>query len=155
MNLAFHLDNTKYTLGLSKEEVESNTDGSSSTYKIQLQANNRMVTLSKKVLNGGEPEFSMDGPGMTEAEQLDFVKNWLTVVHGEYDQILGGLSGGQAPDGIKSFFMIFDHFFKDRVIQGLGLETTGADEEEDTSESEDGNEEYMEEDEHKPSAMDG
>ena len=115
MSLAFHLDNTKYTLNLSKEKVESTTDDSSNSsnnYQIQLQANNKMVTLSKKVLNGSEPEFTMDGPGMTEADQLDFVKNWLTVVHGEFPQIIEGLSGaGHAPEGVQSFFMLFDHIF--------------------------------------------
>lgn len=152
MSLAFKMDDTNYILNLNKEEAESDIDGSSHTYEIQMQANNRMVTLSKKVLNGGEPEFKIEGPGMNEAEQLEFVRNWLAVVHGEFDQILGGVSGGQAPEGVQSFFMLFDHFFKEQLLQGLDNMTRGgADEEDSGSEDEEG----MEEEESQPPAMDG
>ena len=152
--MAFNMDNTKYTLNLAKEELETDTDGSSNSYIIQLQAANRIVTLTKKVRNGGEPEFSMEGPGMTEAEQLEFVKNWVTVVYGEADQILGmgGQSGGQAqaPEGVKPFFMLFDHFFKDKILESLAISLTGADAGED-EDSETTDEEDM--DDEDPSTM--
>ena len=128
LNFCFTLDNTNYQLNMCKETTTGDTEnGQVMTIELNTSNNttNKKVLMKKIINDGSPPEFQMEGsPGMTEQEQLDFVRNWLTVVHSHVDGIMGVRQSCPCnmPDGVQSFIEIFDHYFKDRVFEDLGLQ---------------------------------
>ena len=133
LNFCFTLNNTIYMFNITKEMNEDSENGEVITIELNTSNNttNKKVLVKKIIIEGSTPEFQMKGsPGMTEQEQLDFVRTWLKVVHGHDGQSLLmrrcwcwirslELSCLNIPDGVKSFIGIFDHYFNEVWFQDL------------------------------------
>ena len=134
LNFCFTLNNTIYMFIMTKEMNGGSENGEVITIELNRSSNNttnKKVLVKKIIIEGSTPEFQMKGsPGMTEQEQLDFVRTWLKVVHGHDGQSLLmrrcwcwirslELSCLNIPDGVKSFIGIFDHYFNEVWFKDL------------------------------------
>ena len=114
-SVSFSLDGVIYLMVLEKEQ-QSTDDPMNKivNLKVDLQAGDRKVTLSKKITNDGPPEYNMEGEGMDNEEMNQFVMNWKAVV---FREVAGFMQepGDSIERTIESFVSLFDHFFGDRV----------------------------------------
>merc|ERR1719244_1907417 len=84
-------------------------------FKVEFQAGERKVTLSKIIIENSPPEYKMEGEGMDREDMLQFLINWKGIVAREIVDLMQDPNNMAVESTLLSFLDLIDNFFGSRI----------------------------------------
>ena len=124
--VTFSLDGVIYSMNLEhgkSSEEEINVGDNSQTTKVEIVKGPDKMTMKKIMREGSPPDFNIsgEGPHMIDERQCKlFLANWIAVVVGQLHlprTCCGGSTSLHIMSAIGNFFILFNHYFGDKIAE--------------------------------------